>query len=148
VLQSSSCLSGSRRYTRGVERMEIPQIRVYPIGDFYRWNQRTELALNPEFQRRSVWLVKARSYLLDTILRGFPVPLIFMREKLDLTRMSTVREVVDGQQRIKTILDFIDGNLTVLPVHNEDFGGSKFEELPEEVRRTFLSYQMPVIVLP
>ena len=48
----------------------------------------------------------ARVYLIDTILRGLPVPKIYLRTRIDVERQVSVREVVDGQQRLKAILDF------------------------------------------
>ena len=54
--------------------------RNYSIRDFEEWNQRNELFLQPKFQRRNVWSDKARSYLIDTIIRGKPIPKIYMRQ--------------------------------------------------------------------
>src|SRR5476651_2166971 len=44
--------------------------RTYSINDFREWNDRQQLELAPRFQRRDVWTDKARSFLMDTILRG------------------------------------------------------------------------------
>ncbi|GAJ16274.1 unnamed protein product, partial [marine sediment metagenome] len=57
------------------------------------------------FQRRRVWSSKARSYLIDTILDGFPIPAVYIRQKINLKIAKSIREVVDGQQRIGAILD-------------------------------------------
>jgi uncharacterized protein with ParB-like and HNH nuclease domain len=66
-----------------------------------------------------VWLPKPKSYLLDSIARGFPIPPIYIREILDPNRRKTVREVVDGQQRMQTILDFLEGRFVILKSHND-----------------------------
>ena len=50
--------------------------RNYSIRDFEEWDSRNELVLQPKFQRRDVWSDKARSYLIDTIVRGKPIPKI------------------------------------------------------------------------
>ena len=55
--------------------------RVYSINDFLNWNNHNQLELNPIFQRRSVWNESAKSYLIDTILRGKPIPKVFIRQK-------------------------------------------------------------------
>jgi hypothetical protein len=44
--------------------------RTYSLNDFVEWDKAKQLELNPRFQRRPVWSEKAKSYLLDTILRG------------------------------------------------------------------------------
>ena len=73
----------------------------YKVSDFLNWQKSDLLVLSPKFQRRSVWRPGAKSYLLDTIIKGYPIPIIFLREqKTDLTTLKHKREVVDGQQRV------------------------------------------------
>lgn len=127
--------------------MDLHQPRVYTLNDFQGWAQRDELVLQPKFQRRPVWHRKARSFLVDTIVRRFPIPPIYIREILDSTRRKTVREVVDGQQRLRAVLDFLDGGLVVLPMHNADIGGKRFEDLTEAAKTRFLNYPFSVVVL-
>ena len=69
--------------------------RVYNISDFIEWDSSSLLNLSPEFQRRAVWSEKAKSYLIDTILRGLPVPPVFIREKIDINTSRSIREVID-----------------------------------------------------
>src|ERR1700681_177757 len=71
--------------------------RAYSINDFVEWDKQKQLELNPSFQRRQVWSDKAKSYLMDTILRGKPIPKIFIRQKINVTTKKSLREVVDGQ---------------------------------------------------
>ncbi len=54
--------------------------RAYSINDFVEWNNNKQLTLNTSFQRRSVWSDTARSYLMDTIVRGKPIPKVFIRQ--------------------------------------------------------------------
>jgi hypothetical protein len=127
--------------------MEIHQQRIYTVNDFLSWNRRDELLLQPKFQRRLVWQKKARSFLLDTIVRSFPVPPVYIREILDTNKRKTIREVVDGQQRLQAILDFLDDELVILNNHNEEIGGTKFSELPESIKRHVLNYPFSVVLL-
>lgn len=71
--------------------------RTYSINDFVEWDTAGQLELNPTFQRRNVWSEKAKSYLMDTVVRGKPIPKFFIRQKLNVTTRTSVREVVDGQ---------------------------------------------------
>ncbi len=127
--------------------MDRTDSRVYPINDFREWNSAGALVLAPKFQRRSVWTDKARSYLIDTVLRNLPTPKIFMRQYLD-DAGRTIREMVDGQQRIRTILAYVQNGFPVMRVHGGDeFGGKYYEDLPKKNKDEFLNYNISVDVL-
>ncbi len=132
---------------------------LFSVGDFLDWQRDGTLDLSPAFQRRSVWKPGAKSYLLDTIYRGLPVPLIFLRQKLDLEAQRTVREVIDGQQRLRTLFGFIDpsslsdwdeaqDSFTVRRDHNADLAGKAFSKLSQDARTRLLSYEFSTHVLP
>ena len=127
--------------------MQRNQPKSYSINDFYEWYQKKALALQPKFQRRPVWSKRAKSYLIDTILRGLPVPKLYIRQIIDVTTKKSVREVVDGQQRLRAIFEFVEGALTVSKIHNQEYNDLKFEELPESVRHSFLGYELSVDIL-
>lgn len=115
--------------------------RTYTISDFIQWNSKNELVISPKYQRNSVWNDDARSYLMDTILRGMPIPPIFLRIKIDIPTKKSFKEIIDGQQRIRTILDFVENEgFKVKKNHNDEFGGLKFSELPEDKQVDILSY--------
>src|SRR5665647_3509530 len=75
--------------------------RVFSVNDYREWAASGQLVLSPQFQRRVVWTDTARSYLMDTIIRGKPIPKIFLRQRIDLASGQSIREVVDGQQRLR-----------------------------------------------
>jgi len=127
--------------------MEQPVATSYTISDFLEWDASRQLVLTPKFQRRDVWIPKAKSYLIDTILRSMPIPPLFIRLMIDPVQKRAVREVVDGQQRLRAVLNYIHGEFPVLKVHNIDFGGMYYNDLPEEVQRSFLGYKFMVNVL-
>ncbi len=123
------------------------QSKIYSISDFYSWERKEELNLQPRFQRRKSWSPTARSFLIDTIIRGLPIPKIFVREQIDLKKKTTIRDVVDGQQRLSAILDFIKGNLTIKKAHNKELGDLTFEKMDEDIQKDFLSYQISTDLL-
>ena len=133
---------------------------VYKCSDFLGWQRAGLLVLSPKFQRRPVWPPGAKSFLIDTICKGLPIPIIFLREqKTDLTSLQHRREVVDGQQRLRTVLSFLDpksladynearDGFTIRKTHNKELAGRKFGELPSEVRQRILDYDFSVHILP
>ncbi len=121
--------------------------QVYTVNDFVGWHDRRELMLSPDFQRRRVWNLRAKSYLVDTIVRGMPIPQIFIRQIVHPSARRTVREVIDGQQRLSAIIDFIDGKFTVLPVHNSAIAGRRYDDLPEATQCGILEFPLTVNVL-
>lgn len=133
---------------------------VYSVADFVQWNKSNALDLSPSFQRRPVWKPGAKSFLLDTIIRGLPIPIIFLRDrKADLGTLKAKREVVDGQQRIRTILSFVDPNslkgykpdadaFFLSRAHNKELAKKPFALLPSDVRQRILDYQFSVHVMP
>lgn len=121
--------------------------RTYSINDFIEWDDRGQLEISPKFQRRSVWSPQAKSYLIDTILKDKPLPKIFIRATTDPKTKKTTREIVDGQQRIRTILSFVKDGFRISKVHNEEFGGMLYSELPDEVQGEFLKYELSVDLL-
>lgn len=121
--------------------------RTYSINDFAEWNRLMHLELSPKFQRRTVWSPQAKSYLIDTVIRGKPIPKIFIRSTTDPETRITIREMVDGQQRIRAILDFLEDGFKISKVHNKDYGGFLFSELPKEIQKDFLTYELSVDLL-
>lgn len=121
--------------------------RQYSVRDFAEWHDRDELELAPKFQRRSVWDPKARSYLMDTILQGKPIPKIYMRQLVNTRTRVTVREIVDGQQRLRSVFDYLKDGFPILKVHSEANANKYFSELDEDDQRSILQYEFTVDLL-
>ena len=119
--------------------------RVYNIGDFLEWNTNKLLQLSPDFQRRGVWTKQAKSYLLDTIISGKPMPKILMTQKLDISRNNRV--IIDGQQRLRSIIEFCNDEFSISKTHNREYGGTVFSDLPTEIRNDILKYELGVDVI-
>ncbi len=92
--------------------------RTYSVNDFLEWRDNDQLVLAPKFQRRAVWTDSARSFLLDTIVQGKPIPKIFIRQLVNPKTRKTIREVVDGQQRLRSILSYLKDGFYISKKHN------------------------------
>jgi Protein of unknown function DUF262 len=142
-----------------MQTFEITQTQ-YKVGDFLDWQKAGSLDLSPVFQRRTVWKPGAKSFLIDTVARGLPTPIIFLRDRIDLNSMRTTREVVDGQQRLRTLLAFIEpkslgdkwdperDDFTVQKNHNPELAGKRFDELDKPIRHQLLDYSFSTHVMP
>lgn len=112
----------------------------HPISDIRDWSTAKHLELRPDFQRRAVWSIPARIMLMDTILRDIPMPKIFLANTVRDDR--TYRVVIDGQQRISAILDFLRDHFTLDYPYVGNEQGKKFSELDRTTKDNFLSYQI------
>ena len=131
----------------------------FKVSDFINWYRSGDLNLSPIFQRRPVWPLGAKSYLIDTIMRGLPIPSIILRDvPSDLDTFQSRREVVDGQQRIRTVVAFVAPELIkdsqptdefkISRSHNPGLGGSRYRDLPKATRQSILDYQFMVHIFP
>jgi len=99
------------------------------------------IIINREYQRTDqVWPPAARAYLIDTILLGYPMPKLCLSQKTDLKSRKTIKEIVDGQQRSKAILDFFDDNLRI--TGKSQFSGKSFSQLDESEQKRFIEYSI------
>lgn len=119
----------------------------YSIAELVDWLRRRELVVNTEYQRGGgLWPTSAKSYFIDTILKEFPFPKVYFHERVDKDTKRPRREIVDGQQRLSTIIEFVDGKFA-LGVNARELQGMNFNQLSEEQQDTFYSYTVSVDVI-
>ncbi|WP_082522562.1 DUF262 domain-containing protein [Acidovorax sp. Root402] len=100
----------------------------------------TKLVPRPEFQRRLVWTTEDKIRFMDTILKGMPFPEIYVANgPVDVNTGEGQQLLVDGQQRVTTIVDYFTGDPktygTVLP---------SYASLDADRKRDFLDYDVTV----
>ena len=109
---------------------------------------KSRIDTTPDFQRPAVWSAGQKQLLIDTILRGYDIPKLYWRK---ISKAPEKYEVVDGQQRLRTIFEFHDGEFN-LAKDADDIDGvvvakMHYADLPEDLRLAFDNYALDVIVL-
>ena len=91
------------------------------ISEFYDHYTSNKYRFNVTYQRKSgVWSEDKKSFLIDSILKNYPVPAIFLRPCVDNDTGKTVYDVVDGKQRLEAIVDFIENKIALTTYFAED----------------------------
>jgi hypothetical protein len=116
------------------------------LRTLHNWIENGEIDLQPNFQRGDVWPIAKKRKLVDTILREWSIPPVHV-----VVAETGALEVLDGQQRLTAIRDFIDGDFTVdgkIEPHDPrivSVAGLHYSELPQQTRRIFDQYTLRVL---
>lgn len=130
----------------------------FSASDFLSWQRSGELDLRPPFQRNAIWTKSSKSFLIDSILKGYPVPLILLQFTTDPETFEPKRLVVDGQQRLRTVLSFLDpgcledftddDDFSISKSHSRELAGAKIGDLSPDARTQIATYMFSVVLLP
>ncbi|MFH1370111.1 MAG: DUF262 domain-containing protein [Planctomycetota bacterium] len=112
------------------------------------------LTIRPPYQRKPIWSAKQKCYLVESILLGLPVPEVYIQQSISAKGESTYA-IVDGQQRIRSVLQFIGAENDPMESEQNKFPLDKlkndsrwrnktFDELSEEEKRRFYGYKLAV----
>lgn len=115
-----------------------PSVTNPTVADVYQFIDEGKLTLRPDFQRKFVWTHEHQEAFIDTILNGLPFPEIYVCEgDVDVQKLRTTRLVIDGQQRLTTIRNYIEGKhehpLTKVP---------SYQALTTTQKENFINYQI------
>ncbi|PZF88081.1 DUF262 domain-containing protein [Micromonospora deserti] len=123
------------------------------IGWFADQSALKKLTLRPPFQRRPVWTNEESSFLIDTILRGYPVPEVYVYS-VPTDAGDDMYAVVDGQQRLRACLEYMADRFPLtFDVHKLEplYGlaetpwfNKRFSELAKEERDRIRRYKLIV----
>lgn len=118
---------------------------TFTVAQYCAMWKKGELVVNRDYQRNEdVWPPAARAFFIETLLLGFPIPKLYLFQRTDIKTKLTVLEVVDGQQRTQSILDFYASKLKIGKRFELDGARNKaFSGLPEDLQEKFLDYGVP-----
>lgn len=114
----------------------------HPISDVRDWNDCCRLELRPDFQRNEVWSKAAQIMLIDTIIKGIPIPKVYIKSIIQ--DGNTYRIVIDGQQRLTAILKFVKNELALKNPYMGEYQDKTFSELPPEMQNRILRYKIDI----
>jgi hypothetical protein len=120
------------------------QITTKDVGLLDQLYREGQLRLAPEFQRNSVWPAPAKAYLIDTMLSDRPIPLLFFQRSTSPQTGRPVYAVIDGQQRLRSVFDFMDGRFRLTQSSTKGWANKYFEELSDANRERLLNYNFAV----
>ncbi len=126
--------------------MERPRRSEYTPNDLLSFRESETLEITPKFQRRGVWRLPQRSYFIDTVLRQMPVPPVYLRETQSEDFTKTVRQVIDGQQRIRAVLEYIDGDYAISRSVPGPWAGKSFSRLALDEQERVRNFHFPAEV--
>ncbi|GEM_PF-219109 len=111
---------------------------MFSVRELHTEYKNAMLLLAPDFQREFVWTLKQKSELVESILMGIPLPMIYFFESDD-----GVIQVVDGKQRLTSLFEYIENKfplsqkLSIL----KDLKGKRYEDLNPAERTKIARHQ-------
>lgn len=139
--------------------MRCTTMSIGELRDKYKWHQ---INLNPPYQRRPVWKTGERLLLLSSLFNGIPIPAVIFHKYFNKKKKREIYDVLDGKQRIETILHFIklktiEGEKELYvrytnPNNNKndsltysELSSKKVNKLYENLLEKFWQYEIPII---
>ncbi|MDD5209834.1 MAG: DUF262 domain-containing protein [Elusimicrobiales bacterium] len=107
-----------------------------------------KLLINPEYQRGSVWSLSQRQWLIDSFFHKIDVPKVYFRS---ISKNNYDYEVVDGQQRIRAVIDFIGNGFKLAaesdPVDGNPIANRTYNELHSDLQMEFNNCNFDVVIM-
>lgn len=110
----------------------------YPISWFRDMYRDGKLQIRPPYQRKPVWAARQKCYLIESILLRLPVPEIYIQQTTS-AEGETTYAIVDGQQRIRTLLQFVGSEIDPGEKEYNKFVLDKLDPNSRWVNKTFAS---------
>jgi hypothetical protein len=123
-------------------------LRAYSIADIMRLIEYKEIIVQTKYQRRrTAWPKTAKTSLIDSVVNSFPIPPIYIRDYVNKKGKRT-KDIVDGQQRISTIKEFInEGFALSRNFSNPNLAKSNYSGLPDDIQNDIADYEIPCMVI-
>lgn len=132
-----------------------PKPNTLAVSWFFGEHQKGTLILKPKYQRNPIWSIGQKCFLIDSLISGCPIPQVYINIKTQGggREKKTIYEVVDGQQRLRSIIEFISEDWALIataakayPVSEEykPHINKKYSELPDRLQNAIWDYPIAV----
>lgn len=133
----------------------VPKPNTQFLSWFHGENEKGTLRLQAKYQRNPIWSIGQKCFLIDSLISGCPIPQVYINIKNvgKGTDRQTIYEVVDGQQRLRAILEFMKGEWPLVETTAKSYPvsdlykphiGKKYSELPEKLQDSIWNYPLAV----
>lgn len=123
---------------------EKTSVTAKDVALLYQLYREGQLIVAAEFQRDNVWPTVAKAYLIDTILANRPIPPLFFQRTVSPQTGRTAYSVVDGQQRLRAIFEFMENRFPLSESKKKPYYRKKFVELTDKERSEILNYDLTI----
>jgi len=133
--------------------------RGMSLQEAYRNYSEGKFLVNRKYQRKLVWTVDEKEYLIDSIVNDLPIPLILLAQTDD-----GKLEIIDGLQRLNAIISFIENRFPINGKYFDTKQSSRAKQSSEEglftaitndnelldpkICANFLDYQLAITIYP
>lgn len=114
--------------------------RPLPLSHFKL--HRAQYIVDRNFQREAVWTTKMEQYLIDSILKNYDVPKVYVQ-----VLPNGEYSIVDGQQRLNAVWRFLNDDFSLRKEYSGDLGGKRYSELSMEDKIKFDSFNLTQVEL-
>lgn len=132
-----------------------PKPNTQALSWFFGEHKKGSLILQPKYQRKAIWSEAQRCFLIDSIVSGCPIPQVYINVKGKGTgsKREDLYEVVDGQQRLRSILDFLADDYKLIHLKKTSYPvsdfyaplvGKRYSELPVDLQEAIWDYPLAV----
>jgi hypothetical protein len=134
---------------------DLPKPNTQALSWFFGEHKKEALLLDPKYQRNPIWSIGQKCFLIDSLISGSPIPQVFIniQTRGSGANRKTIYEVVDGQQRLRAILEFMGDEYALIkttaksyPVSNvyAPHIGKRYSELPSNLQDAIWNYPLAV----
>lgn len=141
--------------------MELTSEKI-TVKNLLELKKNSMLTVNPEYQRAAVWSENQQKKLIDSVMRGYPLPLIYLhyKKRVIAGMQSESLEIIDGQQRINALHKFGESALKLFDPVKDDkvarfpnfvktspcaWARCDFLGLPDELKNRFLNTEIFIV---
>lgn len=124
------------------------------VANFWENFLLNKYEFDPAYQRKSVWSDEKQSFFIDSVLKNFPMPPIFLHQKIDDDTGKTKYDIIDGKQRLTSLIRFLKNEIPASdefensPFYDEKIAGIYFSEFDEkgltDYKRKLWRYVIPI----